>query len=260
MFNEQIEKEERERQEIELKRRESLKSKGKTVQKPAPKKASSDDRRFNKENSNEAALKALSEKSNRIKKRIEEHCKQYKSMYRPSIYDTKMQKFRFECKEKLFFYLCYGFEELRELSKEELSEGEQGVVGRNCYEVCRKAAFEIDLEMVKLLNKGDRHDISREYKQQFETLLNNIKDEANCELKRRILNGSFPPSRVAVANEIDFFTTAKREEILEKQKRYIAEFTVENVLQPFNDEENEDIQERPKAEEGPREEAPALKP
>ena len=33
--------------------------------------------------------------------------------------------------------------------------------------------------MVKLLNKGDKQDISREYKLQFETLLNNIKDETN---------------------------------------------------------------------------------
>jgi hypothetical protein len=119
--------------------------------------------------------------------------------------------------------------------------------------VCRRTAFEIDLEMVKLLNKGDKHDISREYKQQFETLLNNIKDEANTELKRKILSATFLPNRIAVANEIEFFTTAKREEILEKQKRYIAEFTVENVLKPFKDEENEEIQERPKVEEGPRE-------
>jgi hypothetical protein len=82
------------------------------------------------------------------------------------------------------------------------------------------------------------------------------------ELKRKIINGGFTPQRIAVANEIEFFTTAKREEILEKQKRYIAEFTVENVLQPFNQEEREEILERPKAvEEPPREEeAPALNP
>jgi hypothetical protein len=114
--------------------------------------------------------------------------------------------------------------------------------------------------MVKLLNKGDKQDISREYKLQFETLLNNIKDETNTELKRKILSRTFPPNKIAVANEIEFFTTAKREEILEKQKRYIAEFTVDNVLKPFNEEENGEILERPKVEEGPREEAPVLKP
>lgn len=62
---------------------------------------------------NSERLQALSEKSNRLKKRIEDYCKKYKSMYRPSIYDTKMQRYRFECKEKLFFYLCFGFEELK---------------------------------------------------------------------------------------------------------------------------------------------------
>jgi len=59
---------------------------------------------------------ALSEKSTRIKKQIETYCRKYKSMYRPSIYDTKVNRYRFECKEKLFFYLCYGIEEMRELS------------------------------------------------------------------------------------------------------------------------------------------------
>lgn len=60
-------------------------------------------------------------------------------------------------------------------------------------------------------------------------------------------------NRIALAGEIEFFTTAKREELLEKQKRYIAEFTVENVLKPLN-EENEEFMERPRDNEGPREE------
>lgn len=47
------------------------------------------------------------------------------------------------------------------------------------------------------------------------------------------------PNRIAVAGEIEFFTTAKREELLEKQKRYIAEFTVENVLKPLNEDNEE---------------------
>jgi hypothetical protein len=33
-----------------------------------------------------------------------------------------MQRFRFDCKEKLFFHLSYGLEELREMQREELSE------------------------------------------------------------------------------------------------------------------------------------------
>ena len=40
MYNEQLEKEEREREEIELKRRESVKSKGKFAHKPVVKKPS----------------------------------------------------------------------------------------------------------------------------------------------------------------------------------------------------------------------------
>jgi len=59
------------------------------------KKASNDDRKLNKET---AQMLALSEKSNRIKKQIEAYCRKYKSMYRPSIYDTKVNRYRFECK------------------------------------------------------------------------------------------------------------------------------------------------------------------
>lgn len=59
---------------------------------------------------NEEKMLAYLERTSRIKHRISEHCKKYKAMYRPSIYDTKMQKYRFENKEKVFFYLCYGFE------------------------------------------------------------------------------------------------------------------------------------------------------
>jgi len=36
------------------------------------------------------------------------------------------------------------------------------------------------------------------------------------------LSGAFEPSKIAVANEIEFFTSAKKEKILEKQKQYIA--------------------------------------
>ena len=111
MFNEQEAKEEEARKELQLRRLESKKraAAGKMV-----KKQSTDDRRGSKDNS--AQVLALAEKSSRIKKRIESYCRKYKSMYRPSIYDSKVQKFRFECKEKLFFCLCFGMEEMRELT------------------------------------------------------------------------------------------------------------------------------------------------
>ena len=76
--------------------------------------------------------------------------------------------------------------------------------------------------MIKILNKNDRQEVSREYRGQWETLLNNIREETNFELKRKILNKTLIPQKIAVASDIDFFNTAKREEILEKQKRYIA--------------------------------------
>ena len=104
----------------------------------------------------------------------------------------------------------------------------------------------IDASMVKLLNKGDRNDISRQYKNQWETLLNNIKDDSNLELKRKILTRVFEPTKIALASEIDFFTQAKREQIIEKQKRYVAEFTVEKAIVPIVKPENEEIMDRPR--------------
>jgi hypothetical protein len=122
-------------------------------------------------------------------------------------------------------------------------------VKKNAYDYCRKISFIIDLELLKILNKNDRQEIGREYKSQWDTLLMNVKDDLNFELKRKILNRTFVPQKIALASDIDFFTTAKREEILEKQKRYIAEFTVENVVNPFASQENEEIiTEKPKVE------------
>jgi len=69
-----------------------MKNRSKGVPKITNKKASQDDKKNNKEN---AQLIALSEKSNRIKRKIEDSCKKYKSFYRPSIYDTKLNRFRF---------------------------------------------------------------------------------------------------------------------------------------------------------------------
>jgi hypothetical protein len=74
-----------------------------------------------KHSKEQAQLLAQSEKSNRIKKIVESDCKKYKSMYRPSIYDTKVNRYRFENKEKLFFHLSFGIQELRELNENELS-------------------------------------------------------------------------------------------------------------------------------------------
>ena len=77
-----------------------------------------------------------------------------------------------------------------------------------------------------------------------------MKDEGNLELKRKIVTGLFEPVKIALANEVDFYTKAKRDKILEKQKQYIAEFTVDKAIvsKPIEP-ENEEITEKPKMEE-----------
>jgi hypothetical protein len=64
----------------------------------------------------------------------------------------------------------------------------------------KKIAVMVDAGMVRALNKGDRIDVHREYKSQWETLLTNIKDDNNFELKRKILSGIFPPGKIALAS------------------------------------------------------------
>ena len=45
--------------------------------------------------------------------------------------------------------------------------------------LCRNIVREIDIELLKVLNKNYRTDISKEYKNQWDILINNIKDETN---------------------------------------------------------------------------------
>lgn len=85
------------------------------------------------------------------------------------------------------------------------------MLAKDPYYVVKRLATQIDAAFVKILNKGDKNDVSRQYKTQWETLLNNIKDQNNLELKRKILSGTFEPIKMATANEIQFFTYAKRE-------------------------------------------------
>ena len=165
---------------------------------------------------------ALSEKFSKIYKQTEPFCRKYRTMFRPSIYDTKMNRYRFECKEKLFKYLCFGLGQMKEMPPKELSEAEKAVTEQDPYYLVKRIATTIDAALVRTLNRGDRMDVSREYKNQWETLLTNIKDEQNLELKRKILSGQFEAGKIALANEIDFFTSIKRERIIEKQKQYVA--------------------------------------
>lgn len=72
-----------------------------------------------------------------------------------------------------------------------MSEAEREALAQDSYYVVKKLATQIDAAMIKLLNKGDKNEIGREYKSQWETLLNNIKDETNLELKRKILARTF---------------------------------------------------------------------
>lgn len=76
------------------------------------------------------------------------------------------------------------------------------MLAKDPYYVVKRLATQIDAAFVKILNKGDKNDVSRQYKTQWETLLNNIKDQNNLELKRKILSGTFEPIKMATANEI----------------------------------------------------------
>lgn len=68
----------------------------------------------------------------------------------------------------------------------------------------------IEGEMCKVLNKGDKNEVMREYKLQWDNLISNIRDESNFELKRKILCRTMDAHKIAIASEPEFFTQAKR--------------------------------------------------
>ena len=142
-----------------------------------------------KQHKEQALQQALNEKFSKLYKQTESVCKKYRSMFRPSIYDTKMNRYRFQCKEKFFKHLCFALEQLKEMEAKDLSEAQRYLITQDPYYVVKRLATTVDAAMVRTLNKGDRIDIGRQYKNQWETLLNNTKDEQNLELKRKILSG-----------------------------------------------------------------------
>ena len=48
-----------------------------------------------KQSKEQAMQQALNEKFTKLYKRIQSVCKKYRTMFRPSIYDTKMNRYRF---------------------------------------------------------------------------------------------------------------------------------------------------------------------
>ena len=91
MFNEQLEREEKEREQIE-KRRMEMRHKLKEIPKTTTKKSQLEEKKVNKE---QIAQQVNSQKHTQIRKMIEPICKKFHAMFRPSVYDTKMNKYRF---------------------------------------------------------------------------------------------------------------------------------------------------------------------
>lgn len=97
----------------------------------------------------------------------------------------------------------------------------------------RKIAVETEFSLIRFFNKDLRGKIERNYKDRANTILVNIRDENNLELRRKVINGTIEPNKLANIDEIELFTQARRDEIHAKARQEMAQAqTTISTLQP----------------------------
>ena len=112
--------------------------------------------------------------------------------------------------------MIYGIEEMRlknnmpNLSPEELkiSQNEEGT-----YELARKLAIEIEMNLINTCNKYDKYSLHPKYKQQFQVIWSNLKDDNNFSLRRRVLTAKLSPKDLCTKEEAELYNPVKKNEI-----------------------------------------------
>jgi hypothetical protein len=64
-----------------------------------------------------------------------------------------------------------------------------------------------------------------------------MKDEVNTEIRNKVLNSKITPEMLSTVREIDLYTAAKREEMIAKSRRFMAQ----NTLEVRNQDEEHEI-------------------
>jgi hypothetical protein len=68
-------------------------------------------------------------------------------------------------------------------------------------QLARGIAIETEINLIKFFNKDLRGKIERNYRDRANTILINLRDEVNLELRRKIINSSLSPSKLATVDE-----------------------------------------------------------
>lgn len=112
------------------------------------------------------------------------------------------EKVRSDLKEKMISYLLYAIQELKEahnvLTDKELSIVESSESQQ--IQLARRLAIETEINLLKYFNKDLRGKIERNYRDRANTILINLRDEANLELRRKVISGVMESSKLATVD------------------------------------------------------------
>jgi hypothetical protein len=182
-----------------------------------------------KKNGLEVQQKPEEIKKERILRTIEPHVKNYKAMNSPNCSDTEVAKLRADSKEKIFKFLLYGIEELKEIPPTELTPEELRITeltGKDPYGFAKTLASEIDVEFLSKLNGGNKQVAGTNYRRYVKALSNNIADDSNGNLRRKIISREFSAKVLVGMKESDYLPQHVREQMQEKQKALLRETEV----------------------------------
>jgi|JI6StandDraft_1071083.scaffolds.fasta_scaffold03670_15 hypothetical protein len=100
-------------------------------------------------------------------------------------------------------YLLYAVQELKEVHSNLTSRELEIVDSTDSQQIqlTRRLAIETEINLLKYFNKDLRGKIERNYRDRANTILINLRDEANLELRRKIISGAMDPSKLATVDE-----------------------------------------------------------
>lgn len=113
-------------------------------------------------------------------------------------------RIRNDYKTELFRYCLYGIEEIKLENKFQFTFDEEIT--------CRylnTIIIEVDSAIFKIKNRSSLKEQRREFKNHWKSLLQNIKDPSNKELRAKIVTGMIKGENVALMKDVDFYSQEK---------------------------------------------------
>ncbi len=144
---------------------------------------------------------------------------------------TEIQKVRSNARDSFLFALYYGIEELKikngefwlKIEKQSLDKKKLTRENLNDEDMIKKYCENLSIEIEFCLYSANNEVISSVYKRKLYTLITNLQNEINTELRTKILLGDIPPMNLVTMTSDELAPSSVKKRKMEQQNKYFKE-------------------------------------